>query len=128
MIPKELDESEIIARAHCAVCGQVALIFWWGDFWGDEGLVIRGIVHERLAPPGTEKQILEQLEKGSIGGVHEIIKPFWKADVGLDAYCPKCDRVYCAEHWKLEDIWEDGWWYDCTYGTCPEGHRRMVDD
>ena len=22
----------------------------------------------------------------------------------------------------------DGGWYDCTYGTCPEGHRHMVDD
>ncbi|MBI5876178.1 MAG: hypothetical protein HZB53_00890 [Chloroflexi bacterium] len=46
-------------------------------------------------------------------------------------FCPECERIYCAKHWRTEVIFEDDpfpAWYDCTYGTCPEGHRRMVDD
>ena len=44
-------------------------------------------------------------------------------------FCPTCDRAYCADYWQLETRFEDdSSWYDCTYGTCPSGHRRMVDD
>jgi hypothetical protein len=30
-------------------------------------------------------------------------------------------------HYQLVTEYDDGF-YDCTRGTCPEGHRRMVDD
>jgi hypothetical protein len=43
-------------------------------------------------------------------------------------YCPTCDRSYCVAHWRLDIRFEDGGWYGCTYGTCPAGHRLMVDD
>ncbi len=46
-------------------------------------------------------------------------------------YCPQCARVYCRKHWHIEVQFDDDGlpgWYDCTYGTCPQGHRRIVDD
>lgn len=46
-------------------------------------------------------------------------------------YCPQCAGAYCREHWRLEMQFDDDGlpgWYDCTYGTCPVGHRRIVDD
>lgn len=46
-------------------------------------------------------------------------------------YCPACARAYCRKHWRLEMQFEHDHlpgWYDFTYGTCPEGHRRIVDD
>lgn len=45
-------------------------------------------------------------------------------------YCPTCDRVYCRDHWLMIPQFDDDFpgWYDCTYGTCPHGHRRLVDD
>ena len=46
---------------------------------------------------------------------------------GMDAYCPSCDRVYCRDHYQTEERYDEGF-YDCTYGTCPKGHRRMIDD
>ena len=46
-------------------------------------------------------------------------------------YCPECDRSYCIKHWdivlKFDNDFMPGW-YDCSYGTCPKGHKRMVDD
>lgn len=44
--------------------------------------------------------------------------PFW---------CPECSCSYCDRHWAREVAFDDGF-YDCTYGTCPAGHRRMLDD
>ena len=46
---------------------------------------------------------------------------------GIGAYCPRCDKAYCRFHYDLSEEWDQGF-YDCTYGTCPEGHRRIVDD
>jgi len=45
-------------------------------------------------------------------------------------YCPECDRCYCIEHWQVETVFDSDFagWYDCSYGTCPQGHRRMIDD
>lgn len=35
--------------------------------------------------------------------------------------------VYCAEHLVREDEWDEAF-YDCNYGACPQGHRRMIND
>ena len=45
-------------------------------------------------------------------------------------YCPACDRCYCLDHWKVEAVFDSDFagWYDCSYGTCPAGHRRIIDD
>lgn len=42
-------------------------------------------------------------------------------------YCPECNACYCRVHW-LEQLEFDEGFYDCTHGTCPEGHTRMLDD
>jgi hypothetical protein len=42
-------------------------------------------------------------------------------------YCPGCDACYCRDHWHAEMEFDEGF-YDCTWGTCPRGHRRMIDD
>ena len=45
-------------------------------------------------------------------------------------YCPTCDAAYCRQHWTIETVFDEDYpgWYDCTYGTCDEGHRRKLDD
>lgn len=45
-------------------------------------------------------------------------------------YCPICKASYCYKHWNVLEVFDsdfDGW-YDCSYGTCPKGHKRLVDD
>ena len=46
------------------------------------------------------------------------LAPFW---------CRFCGRAYCRRHWATETVMDEGF-YDCTYGTCPAGHRVMIDD
>ena len=47
-------------------------------------------------------------------------------------YCPECDATYCRQHWVIQLTFEDDegfpGWYDCAHGTCPRGHRRLIDD
>lgn len=42
--------------------------------------------------------------------------------------CPKCNAVYCRKHWQPIEPEMDEGFYDATYGTCPRGHRVMLDD
>lgn len=43
--------------------------------------------------------------------------------------CAACGEVagVCRADWSTEVRTDDGF-YDCTMGTCPNGHRHMVDD
>jgi hypothetical protein len=85
---------------------------------------------------------------GFLGDGWEAINPAAKADVESalaagDAaalyrcarlwapfYCADCDACYCREEWVISPQFDDDMpgFYDCSYGTCPHGHRRMVDD
>jgi hypothetical protein len=42
-------------------------------------------------------------------------------------YCPECERTYCGEHWRTEDVFADGF-HESIRGTCPEGHARLLED
>jgi len=42
-------------------------------------------------------------------------------------YCPDCQLNYCARDWSTYVLVDEGF-YDCTMGTCPNGHRHVVDD
>ena len=44
--------------------------------------------------------------------------PFW---------CPKCECCYCGKHYTSETVFEDVF-FDCIYGTCPKGHKRILTD
>ncbi|HEY9777006.1 MAG TPA: hypothetical protein V6C81_24790 [Planktothrix sp.] len=43
-------------------------------------------------------------------------------------YCESCSLPYCEHHWGAPDVVFDEGYYDCTYATCPKGHRIMIDD
>ena len=45
----------------------------------------------------------------------------------MNAYCPDCDKIYCRKHYNVNVIWDDGY-YDYSEGTCPKGHKRIIDD
>jgi predicted RNA-binding Zn-ribbon protein involved in translation (DUF1610 family) len=42
-------------------------------------------------------------------------------------YCPDCGLNHCRADWNTLVLADEGF-YDCTMGTCPNGHRHMVDD
>jgi hypothetical protein len=45
-------------------------------------------------------------------------------------YCHQCQRSYCIKHWVVLPRFDDEFpgFYDCSIGTCPQGHTRKVDD
>ena len=43
-------------------------------------------------------------------------------------WCRHCTAAYCKTHWYPIEPEQDEGYYDATYGTCPKGHRVMLDD
>jgi hypothetical protein len=55
---------------------------------------------------------------GELYAVNYEFAPFW---------CPLCRCSYCREHYTSIPTFDDGF-YDATYGICPHGHSRVLDD
>ena len=43
-------------------------------------------------------------------------------------YCPDCKACYCYKDWNAAMRFDDDGGYDETVGTCPRGHRHVIDD
>ncbi|MBI4279816.1 MAG: hypothetical protein HY660_15305 [Armatimonadetes bacterium] len=113
----------------CSVCGEIAVVFKIGvpEYLDKEGLIYMGITHSRALDLADAAEIFHRLDRDQIAKVHAFVKGHPATVEGIDAYCPQCDRIYCREHYNVVVEWDQGF-YDCSYGTCPEGHRRMIDD
>jgi hypothetical protein len=107
----------------CAVCGRIAVVI----LQDKKTFVYSGITKETMLDLSFAKESFELLDKKDLKGLHEHLSGSIQLEDGIDAYCPACNKIYCSQHYMLEQEWDEGF-YDCTYGTCPEGHRRIVDD
>ena len=116
-------------KLPCSVCGLSAVRFYRAGPEEKilEGLICAGITRSFGLNPEYEKRVLEWLAAGDLGSIHKFLEKDLDVDGGLDAYCPECDRVYCYFHYNVQREWDEGF-YDCAHGTCPQGHRRLVDD
>ena len=120
----------IRAEYRCDLCGAQAGLAELKIFSGydEAALIVSGIIAQLTAWVAAEHQphIANFLERGKASELF-----VWEHDAA-SFYCPTCDKVYCKAHWRTEMVFDDDpdlpGWYDCTYGTCPQGHRRMIDD
>ena len=112
----------------CSLCGKISVEYkiGFGRFDDLESLVYSGITHSRSLRKDLANELFKNLKKKNILGVHQFMQSYHSSE-GLDAYCPLCDKIFCWEHYNVREEYDDGF-YDCTYGTCPNGHRRMIDD
>ena len=131
---REIDEGEpptetivkVEEKAYtlsCAVCGRVAVVI----IQKTSQFVYSGIMIETVLDTKLAKKAFKLLASKDLKGLHSYLSNDIQLEEGMDAYCPKCDSIYCPEHYTTEEEWDDGF-YDCTYGTCPEGHRRIIHD
>ncbi|MEM7105490.1 MAG: hypothetical protein AAF502_20300 [Bacteroidota bacterium] len=59
--------------------------------------------------------------------VHKLVQKDNRMEDGLNAYCPDCDKVFCKTHYNFETVWDKGF-NDGSYGTCPSGHKWIIDN
>lgn len=64
------------------------------------------------------KAALQRADPLALYQVDKLFAPF---------YCPNCVRVYCLQHWTIIPVY-DGDFFDCSYGYCPENHKRLIED
>jgi deoxycytidylate deaminase len=112
----------------CSVCGEIAVKFKIGRtrFDKEDSLVFSGITFSRSLDRNLAPQLFKHLEQENLSRVHTFMKKHYKRE-GLDAYCPKCGKIYCSRHYQTREEYDEGY-YDCTYGTCPHGHKRIIHD
>jgi hypothetical protein len=127
-IPRVIKKSNHEYQLPCSICGKIAVDYriGIGQFDKEEKLLFRGIIFGTSLNKRLADHLFEIMENEDIAGAHDFMKNHHSYE-GLDAYCPECDKIYCWNHYKLEEEWDEGF-YDCTYGECPEGHKRMIDD
>ncbi|HET7229602.1 MAG TPA: hypothetical protein VFJ16_06340 [Longimicrobium sp.] len=112
------------AEYTCAVCGAVA-----GRVEAVPSPTTPGnrLVHSvffgmwQALPDATQSAAVKALRGGDP-------RALWALDSEwAPFYCPECKACYCRDHWRQWMEFDEGF-YDCTYGTCPRGHTRMLDD
>jgi hypothetical protein len=125
---KVLKAAECEYHLFCSVCGEVAVKFKIGRtrFDKEDSLVFSGITFSRSLDKDLAPQLFKHLEQENLSQVHAFMKKHYKRE-GLDAYCPTCGKIYCARHYQTREEYDEGY-YDCTYGTCPRGHKRIIHD
>ena len=115
--------SEKRAAFSCAQCGEVAATIRLNEqgqlvqegFWGTS---------TEAVSPNVQPVIEAALATANADALYQLDR-FW-----APFYCPTCRRVYCYNHWLIIPEFDEDFpgWYDCSYGTCPQGHRRLIDD
>jgi hypothetical protein len=107
----------------CAACGESAVTFQL-----KEGAVsansISNVYRTTYWKGETAQRLAELLAQGSARAVLAYLASPDRA--GCPAYCPECDRVYCQEHYSVEETWS-GSWHEASYATCPLGHEREFE-
>ena len=61
---------------------------------------------------------LEASDAAALFAINYEYAPFW---------CPRCNASYCGDDYRSWVTFDEGF-YDATYGVCPEGHERELDD
>lgn len=115
------DRTDERCELPCAVCNQPAVRFDLdvNRSTGNRILRYSGITCAYELP--LRDDLLAWARSKDASSIHAHLPE------GMDAYCPPCQRVYCRAHYQTEETYDEGF-YDSTYGTCPAGHRRMIDD
>jgi len=121
----KIDEKEY--HLPCMVCGEIAVVFSFGESLGESEVIYKGITHQTSLGRSMNKALIRCLNDQNIAGIHSLVKEKRTMEDGLDAYCPACDKIYCKRHYQVTAEWDAGY-YDCSYGICPEGHKRIIDD
>lgn len=107
----------------CAACGESAVMFQLkeGEVLANS---ISNVYRTTYWKGETAQRLAELLAEGSARAVLDFLAS--PGHLGCPAYCPECGRVYCQEHYSVEETWS-GSWHEASYATCPLGHEREFE-
>jgi hypothetical protein len=112
------DAAMATARGHavhlCSVCHQEA-----GRLRVEHGTLHRSSFTSTLTQAATAPIREAIASAAALYALDPELAPF---------YCPRCDRSYCGDHWRREDVFEEPGFHEGIRGTCPEGHERLLED
>jgi hypothetical protein len=115
----------------CSVCGALSWTITRGKRGdGAEWLKYAGICGSMELNSADASALFGLLRARNIGGAHKYINDKYSRNydvMGIDAYCPECRTTYCRVHYNAQETFDEGF-YDCTYGVCPKGHKRLLND
>ena len=123
---EKLENDEYHLR--CAECGKIAVILVREKLsYRDEmAYAYKGILNLTFLRLELIPTIRVSLDANDLKSLHQYLRKMMCYE-GIDAYCPECNTIYCRKHYVLRETWDEGF-YDCTYGTCPKNHTRIVHD
>lgn len=112
-------------RFHCATCNQVAgaiSLFRKNDGFATcklEGFA--GVLTSLIKPESFDRvfSAIENTDARTLYLINLEFAPF---------YCPSCAAVYCREHWRMWDVFDDDGWHEGLRGCCSKGHERLLMD
>ena len=103
---------ELLPVGHPEGLGKDKATIFLRDFIGTEKVVVT------VAGISRVQAALEQADAAALYQVERLWAPF---------YCPTCNSIYCLDHWTVIPQYDEGY-FDCSYGFCPQGHRRLLED
>jgi hypothetical protein len=103
---------ELLPPGHAEGLGKATATIFLKDFIGTEKVVLSD---EQSAAVNTA---LTNADAAALHKIERLWAPF---------YCPTCANVYCRKHWTIVPVYDESF-FDCSYGWCPKGHKRMVED
>jgi len=133
--PGECSDNLVVnATFHCHECSEVAAEIVFIPRGVDDARASRlPINHDRLVVSEFIGVVYAVVQSSSAEVVKALkdVDPFRLYEIDHEwapFYCAHCRHSYCANHWRGLPSFEEGGWYDCTYGYCPSGHKRIIDD
>ncbi|MFH1785761.1 MAG: hypothetical protein ABH842_05005 [Candidatus Micrarchaeota archaeon] len=120
---KKLAKIEADYRLKCDSCGQEIVLIKFGENEFTIYSPLRSITINEVDIVEVKKWI----EEKNYLKIHKLIREKWIQKMGLDYYCPECNKLYCEKEASIDINYDEGF-YDDTSMTCPNGHQRCMDD
>lgn len=119
-----MQETSIRVEFLCSLCGaQATELILFPDRKQVQVQSFMGNLSENLNL-GTVFTLWDALSRRDPAAIYALDR-LW-----IPCYCADCRACYCEKHWMITPEWDEDLpdFYDCAWGECPQGHRRLIDD
>lgn len=110
----------------CALCGGSAERF---RIVGENVAFSRspGALVPQYFPRDQAPALFQILVEEGVKALHEhLVTQFPPRQLrGVHGYCPECERMYCMQHYTVEEEWDESWFHGAR-GACPRSHWREL--